>query len=70
MSRLKSVFFSFDTDHNTTTTIPYTSIAKDWNTFLHPMAGTYDSKREIEYQLQVGSKRFPEYPCRTLGQAY
>ena len=34
------------------------------------MNGTYDAKREIEYQLQVGSKMFPEYPCRSLAHAY
>ena len=34
------------------------------------MGGTYNQDKELEYQLQIGSKLFPEYPCRPVSQAF
>ena len=30
----------------------------------------YDKGYEIEYQIQIGSKLFPEYPVRSLSESY
>ena len=45
-------------------------VARDFNTFYHPMQGTYDFSQEVEYQLQIGGKVIPEYPVRSLSQAF
>ena len=68
-SRLKTVFFNFDIDH-TNVTNEVTGISKDWNSFQHPMQGTYNFNQELEFQVQIGSKMYPEYPCRSLSQAF
>ena len=34
------------------------------------MNGTYDFLREVEYQVQIGSKMIPEYPVRSAAQAF
>jgi len=83
VSRLKSVFFNFDNTHTTVTggsvTNRLTSVMSDFNSFLHPMimgapAGTpyalYDFAREMEWQIQIGSNMFPEYPCRSQAQSF
>ena len=70
VSRLKTVFFNFDRDHNTITTNQLSSILKDWNSFQHAMNGGYENGYEMEYQIQIGSKMFPEYPVRSINQAF
>ena len=89
VSRLKSVFFNFDNNHQAATGTGIadglSSIMNDFNSFLHPMImnsraggtaaapttyGPYDSSREIEWQVQIASKMFPEYPCRSQAQSY
>ena len=30
----------------------------------------YDFKKELEYQVQIGSKQIPEYPCRSISQSH
>ena len=69
VSRLKTVFFNFDGDH-TNVTSELTGIYKDWNSFQHPMQGTYNFNNELEFQAQIGSKMYPEYPCRSVSQAF
>jgi hypothetical protein len=78
LSRLKSVFCTFDQ------AISAAKIAigndthvqvwkKNWNDFFHPMSysnGHYDSVYELETQLQIGSKLYPEYPCRSLQEQF
>ena len=34
------------------------------------MQGTYNFNQELEFQIQIGSKMYPEYPCRSLAQAF
>ena len=71
VSRLKTVFFNFDFDHSTVSSIDIAStILKDWNSFQHPMDGSYDYNKELEYQIQIGSNMFPEYPVRSINQAF
>ena len=51
-------------------------INKPWNGFYHPMSGQvpeeekYDPKKELEYQVQIGSKQFPEYPIKSLAESF
>ena len=34
------------------------------------MDGSYDYNKELEYQLQVGPRLFPEYPVRSINQSF
>ena len=47
---------------------------KSWNYFHHPMTYSnspmYDQRYEMEYQLQVGSKLFPDFPMRSLQEQF
>jgi hypothetical protein len=66
LTRLKSVFVSLialpDT-RNYAEGVP--------NDFWHPMEGTdYDYNKELQLQIQIGSKLYPEYPIRSLAEAY
>ena len=69
VSRLKTIFCSFDHDYRPSDAdqISYPLLlVKKWNYFYHPMANSsrYDFTKELEYQVQIGSKQIPEYPCR------
>ena len=74
VSRLKSVFINFDGGHGNTTdkSLFHTS----FNTFQGPMQGTddvdgqYDYAKELQWQPQIGSKMFPEYPCRSIAETF
>ena len=35
-----------------------------------PKQEVYDPNLELEYQVQIGSKQFPEYPIRTLAETF
>ena len=71
VSRLKTVFFNFDIDHSLVSSTDIAStILKDWNSFQHPMDGGYNHNLEMEYQIQIGSKMFSEYPVRSINQAF
>jgi hypothetical protein len=45
---------------------------KDWNYFYHPMAGEnyYTPSSEFEIQLQIGGRKFPEYPLRSFSETF
>jgi hypothetical protein len=66
VSRLKGIFITFYRD------IPDNGTEKDWNNFYHPMRNStvYDSGYELEYQVQIGSKLYPEYPVRSVAEAF
>lgn len=74
VSRLKSVFVNFDGDHRTAN--KEAVVHQLFNTFMSPMAGTdytggnYDFTKELQWQLQIGSKMVPEYPCRSLAETF
>ena len=45
--------------------------------FYHPhqshdssVEGIYDINKDLEFQIQLGSKLFPEYPCNSLSQCF
>ena len=74
VSRLKSVFITFNGVNDNTT--DKRMFHKAFNTFLHPMTGSdyvgglYDYNEELQWQLQIGSKMFPEYPCRSMAETF
>ena len=35
-----------------------------------PGSELYDHNLELEYQVQIGSKQFPEYPIRSIAEAF
>ena len=44
---------------------------KEVNYFWHPMgSAAYNQYKELEFQMQIGSKLFPEYPIRSLAEAF
>jgi hypothetical protein len=74
LTRLKSVFVTLDKDLALEDT---TKGRKDWNDFFSPLHlenqnGDFRNVRdgEFEFQLQIGSKLFPEYPIRSHAEAY
>ena len=70
LTRLKSVFVTLQKDNTNGTA------RKFWNNFYSPAynecktAYNYDTNGEFEFQLQIGSKLFPEYPIRSHAEAY
>jgi hypothetical protein len=66
ITRLKSIFVTFDKSTHTHSTV------KEFNDFYHPMHAvtSYDSHYEIQYQIQIGSKLFPEYPVQSVSEAF
>ena len=71
LTRLKSVFVTLHrTEEATAITRTF------WNNFHSPMATDqtaalkHNSDGEFEFQLQIGSKLFPEYPIRSHNEAY
>ena len=74
-TRLVRLFASF---YNNTSPKFY---LKQFNSFLHPMITNtkadgsliepaYDSNYELEWQIQIGGKFFPNYPVRSLAEAF
>ena len=45
---------------------------KSLNDFYHPMSSQqrYNANKEFEVQLQIGGKKFPEYPLRSQAETY
>ena len=45
---------------------------KDWNDFYHPMVGSndYSKNNEFEIALQIGGKKFPEYPLSSQAETF
>ena len=77
VSRLKSVFITLNCDHAALT--PEELIQHSaFNTFFHPMSNTptftdqylYNQNFEHEWQVQIGSRLFPEYSCRSVSETY
>jgi hypothetical protein len=75
VTRLKSIFINFDNAHAKTDN-GSSLVHKQFNTFLHPMRGPdyevddYDYQYELQWQVQIGSKMFPEYPVRSLAETF
>ena len=77
LSRLKSVFCTFSG-----TPAVYSAFdklgnynymfLKEWNDYYHPMASSsYNGENEeFEIALQIGGKKFPEYPLSSLSETF
>jgi hypothetical protein len=77
VSRLKSVFINFDGNHTADAASGINGIFhRTFNTFVGPMYGTdfvggeCNYEKELQWQLQIGSKMFPEYPCRSMAETF
>jgi hypothetical protein len=78
VSRLKSVFINFDGAHQTDPEADDDAdfFHKSFNTFMSPMTNAnfsganYDFNKELQWQLQIGSKMFPEFPCRSMAETF
>jgi len=67
VSRLKSIFVTYDGSH-VADSLGYMKEAID---MYHPMKGhRYNATKELEYQIQVGSKLYPVYPVRSVAEAF
>ena len=61
LTRIKAIYvILYTTDGN----------RKEINNFYHPMGGAYDSTKELELSLQIGSKKYPEYPIRSAAESF
>ena len=76
LSKMKSVFVSLDKGF-AAGTARKTYHNKFWNNFWSPNAGTsftevltHDGEKFSHFQLQIGSKLFPEYPIKTHCEAF
>ena len=75
LTRLKNVFITLD---QPATGQNYAPKFKEWNSFYSPMEdytgaqrNSWDAAGEIaDFQVQIGSKLFPEYPIRSHAEAY
>jgi hypothetical protein len=76
LSRLKSIFVS----HMGPLTPTDSILHKNFNTFFHPMSqtmitndtasGSFQPESEMEWQIQIGSRLFPEYSVRSCSESY
>jgi len=72
LSRLKSIFISHVGDisgHDTARLLH-----KEFNMFYHPMStvadNVYNPDKELEWQVQIGSRLYPEYSVRSNSESY
>ena len=78
LTRLKSIFLNFDGqgigENNTPGALPLSGgeARKSFNDFYHPSGDWFEifQDKEIEIQVQIGSKQFPEYPIRSTQEAF
>jgi hypothetical protein len=74
VARLNTVFITLDNTDRSAKGLPDNAdgiVMKDFNSFYHPMQdGAYHYLRELQYQLKLGGKFIPEYPCRSLAQSF
>ena len=61
LTRLKSVYVSLSTDNGG---------AKEVNNFYHPMGGAYDKAKELSFEMQIGSKKYPGYPIQSASESF
>ena len=65
VSRLQSAFITLYKTPTTATILDKPSIK-----FYHPMEGTFSTGRDLEFQLQIGNKLIPEYPCKAISECF
>jgi len=74
VSRLKTIFLTYDCTARDATNAGFNAnqqlVAKDFNTFYHPMQGNYNFNLEFQYQVKIGGKFIPEYPVKSTSQSF
>jgi hypothetical protein len=65
VSRLQSAFITLYKTPITPTILDKTAIK-----FYHPMAGTFNTAYDLEFQIQLGNKLLPEYPCKNISECF
>ena len=74
VTRLKTIYLTFDNNTRDLANKGYTlkqpRIFKDFNSFYHPLQGGYSVNRELEVQVQIGRLCIPQYPKRSLSEAW
>ena len=75
VSKLVASFITFYRTDQPSLGYEYTN--KRFCRFYHPhqshdgaVEGIYDINKDLEFQIQLGSKLFPEYPCNSLSQCF
>ena len=76
LTRLKSVFVTLEKGYTADGRNAF-ALCKVWKDFFSPLSSLtrtgifkHDPRGEFEFQLQIGSKLFPEYPIRSHNEAY
>ena len=64
LTRLKGVFVSLYKPP------PDQRMYSETNLFWHPMGGVYADDREVRFEMQIGAKKWPEYPLETKSEAF
>lgn len=78
LTRLKSIFINMDKQRvNQGNQVGNMHWKKSFNDFFHsmgggfaPAPGIYDPTKEVEFQFQIGSKLYPEYPMRSTAEVF
>ena len=75
VSKLVASFITFYRDDQPSLGYEYAN--KRFCRFYHPhqshdalVEGIYDVNKDLEFQIQLGSKLYPEYPCNSLTQCF
>ena len=75
VSKLVASFVTFYKAGDPSTGYEYCD--KEFCRFYHPHqnhepldAGIYDKDKDLEFQIQLGSKLYPEYPCNAITQCF
>ena len=75
VSKLVASFITFYRDDDPSLGYEYAN--KRFCRFYHPhqthdatVEGIYDINKDLEFQIQLGSKLYPEYPCNSLTQCF
>lgn len=76
LTRLKGVYVSLSTDASPIEGND-TTVAKEVNTFYHPMSyattgenSIYNKNKELSFEMQIGAKKYPEYPLQSLAEQF
>ena len=76
VSKLVAAFITFYNKTQTPST-GYEYCNKEFCRFYHPQQasdeeyqGIYDENFDLQFQIQLGSKLYPEYPCRSMTECF
>jgi hypothetical protein len=72
VSRLQKAFITLYRQPVGSASDPETAWDKQSIKLYHPMEldAAYKASKELEFQIQLGGKLYPEYPCRSISEAF